>query len=83
MHGDRAIREIRKMGFEVPIIALTGNAFDHEKDMLLAAGADHFLSKPTTISKIEETLLLFPQLRGSYSGSPKSTTHIQAKSLLN
>jgi len=57
MHGDEAIRQIRMLGFdEVPIIALTGNAFEDEKLKLLDAGASAFLSKPTSFDKIKKTL---------------------------
>jgi CheY-like chemotaxis protein len=56
MHGDEAIRQIRKLDFHVIIIALTGNAFEEEKQNLFTAGADAFLSKPTNILQLKKTI---------------------------
>jgi CheY-like chemotaxis protein len=54
MHGDEAIRRIREMGFvQVPIIALTGNAFEEERQKLMQAGATLFLSKPSTAIQLK------------------------------
>ncbi len=46
--GDQAIMEIRKDASlsSMPVIAITANAFEGEKERLLALGADEFISKP-------------------------------------
>lgn len=48
--GLEATQRIRSMeqgtGTHIPIIALTANAFDSDRDQCLAAGMDAFLSKP-------------------------------------
>jgi two-component system cell cycle response regulator DivK len=64
MHGDEAIRLIRWMGFDTPIIALTGNAFDSERQKLEEAGSDAFLSKPTTIEKLKTTVQAVFEAKG-------------------
>lgn len=47
MNGLDAAREIRdQLGDRPPIIALTANAFDSDRDACMKAGMDDFLSKP-------------------------------------
>ena len=64
MDGEQAVRLIRAGGNEdyrvrdpqIPIIALTANASDHDRARYLAVGMDSFLSKPV------DDRLLFDQL---------------------
>ncbi len=59
MDGFEATRAIRQMeGAErrVPIIALTANAFNGEKERCLEAGMDDYLSKPVNQSLLGEKL---------------------------
>ncbi|MDB2686956.1 ATP-binding protein [Mariniblastus sp.] len=53
LNGHDAVRELRKMGFEMPIVALTAAAMKGEKQACLAAGCDEYLTKP-----IESDLLI-------------------------
>lgn len=48
MDGIEATRLIRAQGFDMPIIAVTANAFDHDRSACLAAGMTEFLPKPVT-----------------------------------
>ncbi|MDO4481158.1 MAG: transporter substrate-binding domain-containing protein [Bacillota bacterium] len=63
MNGYEASRKIREMKdpekSEIPIIAMTANAFDEDKKNALAAGMDRHLTKPIEISKLTETLREF------------------------
>ena len=48
MDGREATRAIRQLpgGAQVPIVALTAHAVEGDRDDILAAGLDHYLSKP-------------------------------------
>ncbi|WP_157058952.1 ATP-binding protein [Loktanella sp. 5RATIMAR09] len=52
MDGITATRKLRDLGFTIPIIGLTANAFAEDRQRCLDAGMDDFLAKPVTRSKI-------------------------------
>ncbi|KAH9310937.1 hypothetical protein KI387_025972, partial [Taxus chinensis] len=45
MDGHKATRQLRTMGVKIPIIALTGNALQSDKDLFFEAGVDAFQTK--------------------------------------
>ena len=57
--GLEATRRIRQMphGRDIPILALTANAFADDKALCLAAGMNDFVSKPTQSDKLFEIVL--------------------------
>ena len=60
MDGLEATRQIKEMLPNLPIIALTANAFDSDRMQAMEAGCDAFLSKPVSAIdclKIIEKLL--------------------------
>ncbi|HEY0157068.1 MAG TPA: ATP-binding protein [Thermoanaerobaculia bacterium] len=59
--GREAIRRIRMREREthatpVPVVALTASAFEHERELILAGGADDFLTKPFREATLFEML---------------------------
>ena len=46
MDGLEATKKIKETHPSLPIIALTANAFDSDRQMVFDAGCDEFLSKP-------------------------------------
>ncbi len=46
MGGLEATRKIREFNAEVPIVALTANAFDSDRVSAMDAGCNAFLAKP-------------------------------------
>lgn len=59
MGGIEATRRIRALstGAQVPIIAMTANAFSEDRERCLAVGMNDFISKPFKLDKLFETIL--------------------------
>jgi signal transduction histidine kinase/ActR/RegA family two-component response regulator len=57
MGGLDATRIIRQLSSEVPIIAFTAFAFDHDKQAALEAGCNDFLTKPFTQEALKEMIV--------------------------
>ncbi|MBN2899172.1 MAG: response regulator [Clostridia bacterium] len=53
MNGIEASREIRNLGIDTPIIAMTANAMVEHRKECLAAGMNDFLSKPINLSSLK------------------------------
>ena len=56
MDGIAATKLIRAAGNTTPIIALTANASDSDRDLCRAAGMDRFESKPVTMRRLAQML---------------------------
>lgn len=56
MDGLTAVSTMRSRGFDFPVIALTANAMDSDRDACLKAGYTDYLSKPISAEKLAETL---------------------------
>ena len=56
MDGYEAARRLRRMGLVIPIIALTANVIDGEREHCQAAGMNDFLGKPITLDTLRTVL---------------------------
>ena len=59
MDGYEATRRIRALNTEnasIPIIAMTANAFDEDKEKALAAGMNGHLAKPINICLLKKAI---------------------------
>lgn len=59
MDGITATKELRKQGYTKPIVAMTANAMQKDRDECLAAGFDNFISKPIDRKKLYEVMFKY------------------------
>ena len=60
MNGYEATKAIRKLTDErakIPLIAMTANAFEEDRQAALAAGMDDYVAKPVEISELFRTIM--------------------------
>ena len=70
MDGHTATAELRKNGYQKPIIALTAHAMKEDRERCLQAGCNDYLTKPLDVS---EFLALLDRLF-SRTATPCATT---------
>jgi len=59
MDGFQATQQIRKLGQDsssIPIVAVTANAFQSEREKCFATGMDDYLTKPVDKDLLKEAL---------------------------
>jgi len=59
MDGMEATQAIRALGdrfASLPIIAMTANAFDEDRQACLAAGMDDYVAKPIDVAQLAEAI---------------------------
>ena len=56
MDGVEATTKIKEKHPDLPIVALPANAFDSDRQMMMEAGCDEFLSKPVSGDKCLATI---------------------------
>jgi len=59
MDGLEATKRIKALRPELPVIALTANAFDSDRNMAFESGCDEFLSKPISSDLCLKTIAKF------------------------
>jgi CheY-like chemotaxis protein len=59
MDGLAATKQIKSMLPHMPIVALTANAFDSDRQQAIDAGCDAFLSKPVSAMDCLKTIEKF------------------------
>ena len=76
MDGFEAARRIKagEKGQEIKIIAITASVFAHEKDLVMNAGCDDFLSKPIRFRELVKKLEQHLGVRFTFAEQPAETT---------
>ncbi len=64
MDGIETTRALRAMGVRTPIIAVTANAFDDDREQCLQAGMNDFVAKPVEAEVLYASLVKWLQVAG-------------------
>jgi CheY-like chemotaxis protein len=82
MNGFEAAVAIRALGFPgLPIVAMTANAMDEDRQRALAAGMNAHLTKPIDVDRLVDTLARLVGIEpgaGIASADPRAGTHAPA-----
>jgi len=79
MDGLEAVRCLRDKGYTVPVVALTANASERDKEDCLQAGCDKYISKPIDLSAFQATVTqLLPSTKDAKSISDKPFVSYEA-----
>jgi len=62
MNGIDATKEIRKKGMDIPIVALTANALEGDRERYLNQGMDDYISKPIDSQELDALLQKYKHL---------------------
>jgi two-component system sensor histidine kinase/response regulator len=82
LDGVEATRAIRALpgGASLPIIAMTANAFDDDRQRCFAAGMNDFITKPVDPARLHATLLKWLPVRSNEPQTAATTTGDSAES---
>jgi CheY-like chemotaxis protein len=81
LDGYEATKQIRKMGIDLPIIALSANAMQQNKVESLAVGMNDHLTKPINIEVLFETLLKYIPIKTTAINKNSENKEINKESL--
>ncbi len=78
LNGLDVVRELRKRGVQLPIVALTAYAMKGDREKALAAGCDEYLPKPLPVPKLVELLKAYRPRPSAMPASAHTVTNSTA-----
>lgn len=79
LRGDgRCAQVLRRQGYTLPILAMTANASDRDRDECLNAGMDGFLSKPVLKNRLAEAIVQVISGRARYKDASVALAPLKA-----
>ncbi len=76
LEATRAIREAEGNGPRTPIVAMTANATDRDRELCMAAGMDDYITKPVSLDALREVLARWMP---DHEGRPDESERTQAE----
>ncbi len=73
-----AAQVLRRLGYTLPIVAMTANASDRDRDECLNAGMDGFLSKPVLKNRLAEAIVQVISGRARYKDASVALAPLKA-----
>jgi len=70
MDGYMATQSLRNAGCRTPIIAITANAYQSDRDRCLAVGMNDYIAKPIEAAQLQDTLARWMPVAGPVSAGP-------------
>ena len=55
--GIQATKELRELGFHMPVIAMTGNVSEEDRKIAADVGMDDYITKPVVIDAVKKILM--------------------------
>jgi CheY-like chemotaxis protein/nitrogen-specific signal transduction histidine kinase/HPt (histidine-containing phosphotransfer) domain-containing protein len=85
MDGLEATRRFRavEMGPRTPIVAMTANAMQGDRERCLAAGMDDYISKPIEIAQLQRVLTSFTSVAGEIGDMADVATTVDVESTIS
>jgi CheY-like chemotaxis protein len=71
------VQVLRRLGFTLPIVAMTANASDRDRDECLDAGMDGFFSKPVLKNRLAEAIMQVISGRARYKDNTVALTPLK------
>jgi signal transduction histidine kinase/CheY-like chemotaxis protein len=68
MDGLTATRKLRSEGYDKPIVNITANAMQEDRERCLAAGSDDYLTKPVNVRQFHKVLQTYLKPRNKDNG---------------
>ena len=76
MNGIEATEKIRKQNIKTPIIALTANSLEGDREHYLSQGMDNYLSKPIDVDELHKVLISYANAKSTSASDEDKSSRV-------